>query len=240
MNYVEKKIIIVYTKNEIIDRAWKIMFNMTDEMLASTFAIRTNARRKQLKITREELAQYAEISTSTLASYLREKEPVVPMLRAAIRMADKLGVSLAYLCGLENEGDFTPNGLSAEVILKNLYRSILEAQLNWHFENNKVVLESDNRFIMSFLIHIKKDSSRDKLDSSIFKHFKDIKLWKGRMVTDEEYKELSYIEYVYGDITEGDDLYPDELNGLIELRKQHWEQTGGNPTEYLHEEREEK
>jgi transcriptional regulator with XRE-family HTH domain len=207
----------------------------TDD-LGSDFAQRTKEIMRRKKITREKLSQALNVSTSTLATYLREDDPVSPPLDRAIQISEILREPLEYLCGLNKIREFREKELRSEVVLKNLGNVIRDAKLSVNFQGDKVVLESINDFVVAFLKMIEKKPTIETIES-VSKRFQNIKFWKGYMVTDSVYEDFRYNEYLYGDITEEDDCYPDELNELIELRKQHWEQTGGNPTDYLHEER---
>lgn len=216
------------------------MNEITQEMLSSTFAQRTQFVRKAKKVTREDLAYSVGIATSTLAGYLKEDNKALPDLYIAVKIAKRLGVSLEYLCGLNNEVDFSEdNAHSAESLLKNLYRAIRDAKLDFKFDGDRLVIESTNRFIISFFGLIGKSASAEILNDLTSKHFKHIKLWNGVMVTDEEYHREYKTEqmrvYFYGDKDSKDDLYIHEWNDLLSSRMEHWEGTNGNPSKYISE-----
>lgn len=208
--------------------------------LGSNFAERTKEIMRRKRITREEMAEKINVSTSTLASYIRKSNPVSPPLVRAIKISDILGEPLEYLSGLNKVREFREKELSSEIVLKNLGHVIRDAKLSVIFQGDKVVLESINDFVVAFLKMIGKEPTIETIES-VSKRFQNIKFWKGYMVTDFVYEESRYTDYLYGDISEDDLIdYREESNELLELRKQHWVQTGGNPTDYLHEEREEK
>ncbi len=212
------------------------MIEKATDDLGSNFAERTKEIMRRKKVTRDRLSTELDISTSTLATYLRPDSPVSPPLDRAIQISEILGEPLEYLCGLNKVREFREKELLSEVVLKNLAHAIRDAKLSVNFQGDKITLESNNNFVVSFMRMIGKNATIDAIESGS-KRFQNIKFWKGVMVSDDDYEELRYLDYLHGDIADEDaDLYHDEMNELIELRKRHWEETGGQPTEYLHEE----
>lgn len=69
------------------------------------FATRLNQARGKSGLSMRALSQAAEVSPQSMSQYA--KGDAMPPLRSAIKIAEKLGVSLDWLCGLQEETEPT-------------------------------------------------------------------------------------------------------------------------------------
>jgi transcriptional regulator with XRE-family HTH domain len=136
-------------------------------MTKHTFSVSLKKELKEIKkqknISREKFAKSVDgLTFPKLNSYLRTENPVIPPLDMAAAIARELGVSLDYLCGLNEKREVkyteTP---SASVVLKNLYAIVKLLQINVTLgKNTETRLKTNNDYVYLFFSQIKKQGDR--------------------------------------------------------------------------------
>lgn len=115
------------------------------------FAERLKKARGQKQISQAELAKAVGVSAATISSYETLNGTKIPSLDKAAAIAEHLGISLDYLCGVSNEG----NEPSVAELLLNLITAVRSFGFNIDYRmsgetDNEVILSSSNDILMEF------------------------------------------------------------------------------------------
>lgn len=190
-----------------------------------TFAERVNSERKKKNYTRDQLANAINIPLNTLATYLREKDPISPPLSTALSIAKALEVSLDYLVGInETEEILLPKKNSPDVLLINLFKSIKALNMKITFPTSGGAnIISENQYIRLFLNEAIKCKSAEEVRKAASKYDSLNILNNGELIDSLTHRVTKESEFVYGDIDEEDRDYPEELFNSIQDRKEEFE-----------------
>ncbi len=130
------------------------------------FATRLNQAREKSGLSLRALSQTAEVSPQSMSQYA--KGDAMPPLRSAIKIAEKLGVSLDWLCGLQEEPapvvedePIKTYGEFLEAALKLLYTQGLDTAFDVHDSIDGTTVHlyfSDNDILSDFFRKEKKFS----------------------------------------------------------------------------------
>ncbi|MGF7050574.1 transcriptional regulator with XRE-family HTH domain [Paenibacillus sp. DS2015] len=211
------------------------MFTDSDKetALKKKFSARFREALEESKKTQEALANELKISKGTITNYLSEEKPQIPSVYIALEIAEILNVSIDFLFGLDEAGkEHTPYR-----ILRKLYSSIADSNLQYVTNDGKTVLISRNNNVSLFLKLAFESRRTPKEIDDVAKVFKNYKLLNGDIVTREEYQYELKRSYVSGDLTvhEYEPEFATDWENIIRRREIHWEETTGSPTEDLHD-----
>lgn len=197
---------------------------MKDINTVSPFSQRVREESRKKGITRAKLAEMISVSLSTINSYIRKKNPVMPTLYNATRISEVLGISLDYLAGVGETKELAyRDNISSEILLKNLYTAVNSASLKVDFDKEQTIFISDNQFVQMFFKQIGYSADRSKLNK-VAANFSNLKVWGHTLLDETSYYYTAEIDYVNNDISNEDrENYPEECREDIERRKAQWE-----------------
>lgn len=211
------------------------MYEFTEESLGKNFSVRLREALKKNNVTQQKLADELGISRSSIVTYLDEKNRQIPSLYTILKIANFLKVSIEYLFGLDEEGENNFREQSPDRILKKLYRSIKEANLEIKIDAHKSVLIPKNESVSQFLKLVLNTSGTQNEIDELANVFKNYKILNGDIVPEVLYLYHKKHCYIYGDKDDIDDEMREEWDNTILKREAHWKETNGNPFEDLHE-----
>ncbi len=155
---------------------------------SNVFAERLKKARTEKSLSQAELAEKVGVSTTTISSYEKSKDTKVPALDKAQTIAEILGVSLDWLCGLEVDDTKKLDGVN---LLNELSEIVDILEMNAYISNDNEfgygerlnLICSDNDVVKFFherekIIPILTDESIDDylkegLKKALFEKFKN-------------------------------------------------------------------
>ncbi len=123
---------------------------------ANVFAERLKKARSDKSLSQAELAEKVGVSTTTISSYEKSKGSKVPALDKAQTIAEVLGVSLDWLCGLTAPDSEEQNTIEVLNGLANAI-GVLKLDINQYDENdNYMEISATNEVLVRFLKDLSK------------------------------------------------------------------------------------
>lgn len=189
-------------------------------------------------VTQVKLSEDAEMSHSTLSSYLAGEKSKMPSLYNAYKIARALDVSLDYLAGGDG-GKTLPSKIeSSEVFLRNLCAFLVMSKCKIRFGEGETTFSTTDPQIALFLKEIS-DLKNYRVVEATIKRFSYLKIWKGRLVSQADYEIYEKQAFIYDGIIdgvynpeyppidpEGEEFkeHPEEVQEEIERRNEIWEE----------------
>lgn len=113
------------------------------------FAERLKATRTEKHLSQADLAKAVGVSAATISSYETTNGAKIPSLDKAAAIAERLGISLDYLCGMSKEG----NEPSVAELLLYLITAVRSFGFIVNYGNscdNSIILTSTNEILNEF------------------------------------------------------------------------------------------
>lgn len=175
----------------------------------------------------EEIASKALISVDALRSYTRSKKRSTPTPYTICKLAEIFDVSTDYLLGRCDSEQIPDKVTTPEDYLVNLYKATKGAKISINAGTGTVTFSLNDIPTMRFFMHISGETSITEI-CDYAKHYAKYMLYKNRLLTQEQYEEAKYIDFVYGDIRIEDyEQIPEEIRNLIASREDEWKERKG-------------
>lgn len=118
------------------------------------FSERLKAARTAKHISQADLAKAVGVSAATISSYETVNGAKIPSLDKAEGIADKLGVSLDWLCGKDSAGKVKITDFDTETFLRSLVVVLSEMTMEYKEEENKPTICIGNSDIEKFISQV--------------------------------------------------------------------------------------
>lgn len=210
------------------------MGQLTREEVSENFASKLSELLVARGISHQQFADDLGVFKSRIDSYTRGNA-ALPPLDFAIAIAEELGISLDYLCGVGEVHELRSSESNPSTILLNILIAARDAGMTITTNGEKVEISTNNFYISNFLAKAQGISGIREL-KRLAEMYGDVRLLNGQLVHRSDYEMALKDNYIFGDITdEQREEMPEECQQLINARRHEWEQTGGHPKKYLPE-----